>query len=164
MNIFFPFIDEQWFDDIAKYIGGIIRRNGIRSFEVKLAEFDVWDRVKSGLVTGMQTVFLKPSGCDTEMQELWDCLKGEWPICAGKHGDSEFHPHLTCGKYSVTALMDQSYAHPRGLLGTMNSQWKEKGSLSFECNELCLISRRGNDPFVVRHRIPLLPNASSFNW
>ena len=145
INIFFPFIDEKWFDDIAEYIGEIVRKRGIQSFEITLGEFDHFDRVKRGMQSPAkpETLFLRPSGCEREMQRLWKCLKDEWPLCASKQGGG-FTPHLTMSKRIICL---------RNAKEELNKKWKK---LSFECDELCLISRRGDDPFVVRHRIPLL--------
>ena len=144
INIFFPFIDEKWFGDIAQYIGDIVHRKGIEPFEITLKEFDCFDRVNKGEVPNKyETLFLRPSGCEREMQKLWNCLKDDWPLCANKHGGG-FNPHMTMAKGIASLMLYYK--------DTFQWQWKE---LSFECNELSLISRRGNDPFVVRHTIPL---------
>jgi len=152
INIFFPFIDEKWFPEIAEYIEHeVVKKNNIGSFHICLDKFDVFDRVKNhrGPYPKMETIFLQPSGYGATMQTLWMHLSTDWPICGGKHG-GEFHPHLTCAKMKGKSLdvMRQKW----------NQDWQ---TISFECTELCLISRRGNDPFVVRHRIPLNDHSDS---
>eukprot|EP01084_Bolivina_argentea_P297461 512469_1 len=145
INIFFPFIEEIHFDKISKYIqNDIVRKNNIKSFNIELHTFDVFDRVKYG---GMdknktETLFLKPTGCSTQLQNIFDYLKDDWPVCASKH--SEFNPHLTVGKFKVRDINTHK--------SSFQSSWR---TISFQCNSLYLISRRGSDPFKIRHTISL---------
>eukprot|EP01083_Nonionella_stella_P145572 456440_1 len=58
INIFFPFIDEVYFDSISNYIQhNIIQKNNIGSFDIILQDFDVFDRVKNGQVDNNKTEF-----------------------------------------------------------------------------------------------------------
>eukprot|EP00483_Globobulimina_turgida_P005217 UN05227 len=153
LNIFFPFIDEKHFDTIGKYIEQeIVVRNKIKSFNVGLNKFDVFERIRNKLgsfshSTKVETMFLDPSWSDDvfkrEMQGLFDCLRGDWPTCANKHGGG-FSPHLTVGKFKMKEMLDYQRKFQK--------DWK---NISWKCDALCLISRRGNDPFVIRRKIPL---------
>eukprot|EP01083_Nonionella_stella_P011628 33016_1 len=151
LNIFFPFVDEKYFDDISRYIEeDIVKKNNIRAFDIELKTFDVFDRIKQKLgrsnrnsKVAMETLFLNPSGCDEEMQRIFKCLKRDWPVCANKHGGG-FSPHLTVGKIRLAKMLNYQ-RH-------FQANWQ---SLSWKCNAIYLISRRGKDPFVIRHTIPL---------
>eukprot|EP00483_Globobulimina_turgida_P007902 UN07918 len=147
INIFFPFIGETYFDNIGKYIQhNIVKKNNITSFNIELRTFDVFDRVKYGACSfdknKTETLFLKPTGCHAELQNMFDYLKDDWPVCASKH--PEFNPHLTCGKFKVRDI--NTYKQ------TFQSEWT---TISFRCNSLHLISRRGSEPFKIRHTISL---------
>ena len=91
----------------------------------------------------METLFLKPSGCLRELQNIFHHLKSDWPICANKYG-GHFNPHLTVGKFKQKEIGDW--------MRKFQSSWTGK---KFQCDMLYLISRRGSNPFEIRYKIPL---------
>mmetsp|Transcript_51640 Transcript_51640/g.85567 ORF Transcript_51640/g.85567 Transcript_51640/m.85567 type:complete len:86 (-) Transcript_51640:53-310(-) len=76
------------------------------------------------------------------MRQLFSFLKEKWPICASRH--DEFNPHLTVAKLRVSDI--SAYKQQ------WQSTWKD---ITFKCDKIYLISRRGNDPFVIRNTINL---------
>eukprot|EP01083_Nonionella_stella_P072660 195954_1 len=145
INIFFPFIDEVYFDSISNYIQhNIIQKNNIGSFDIILQDFDVFDRVKNGQVDNnkTETLFLKPVGCTSKLQNIFNHLSKDWCTCASGH--SEFNPHLTVGKFKARDILAQKRS--------FQPSWS---LIRFRCDALYLISRRGSKPFEIRHKIPL---------
>ena len=148
INIFFPFINEKYFTEIAQYIQEeIIDKNNIQKFNISLNKFDVFDRIRGSLSGSMstknETMFLNPSGCNDNMQEIFNALKGDWQICANKHGGG-FSPHLTVGKFQMKDM--EKY------MKDFQRNWTK---ITWQCENIYLISRRGNDPFVIRHTLTL---------
>ena len=159
INILFPFIDERHFGQISKYISNrIIQQNNIKSFDVHLNGFDIFDRTKKSQKLNawimnnelkkednLETLFLRPSGseCHHTLQKLFKLLKKDWKELANKHG-GQFRPHLTVGNFKKNQI-NQYKQH-------FQSMWKP---ISFRCDAIYLISRKGNVAFQIRHKIPL---------
>ena len=157
INILFPFIDQKYFNLISIYISNtIIKENNIKSFKIHLNSFDVFDRVKTNKnkygnnnnvrnPNKMETLWLKPQGCYKELQKLFNLSKKEWMKCATKHGkQSKYIPHLTVGKFKIKEI--------NRFKNRFQTSWKP---ISFQCDAIYLISRQGNEPFKIKHKLSL---------
>ena len=144
INLLFPFIDVKHFDQIAPYIASIITKQKIKPFDITFNEVTTFpNRTPSKKKTNV--LFLNPMGpeCDESLQRIFNFLKADWTKLAMKHG-GEFKPHLTLGKFTGDEL--EKYKNE------FNASWKP---ISFRCDSIYLISRDGNVPFEIRHKIPL---------
>eukprot|EP01084_Bolivina_argentea_P202803 346429_1 len=163
INILFPFINEKYFHQIAAFLSnGIIKKYNIKVFNVYLNGFDTFDKVKSQTKNNrnimnncnnnvwnknkMETLFLKPHGCFQNLQKIFNLLKKEWKQCAMKN-NGKFIPHLTVGKFKIKEI--HKYKN------TFQSSWKP---ISFKCDAIYLIARRGQQAFKIKHKIPLCMN------
>ena len=96
----------------------------------------------------MKVFFLRPSGseCHQTLQTIFKFLKKDWTELAMKHG-GQYKPHLTVGYFKPNEV--NKYKN------SFQSTWKP---ISFKCDAIYLISRRGNAAFQIRRKIPLCSN------
>ena len=150
INLLFPFINEKYSQQIAKYISFMIKQNNIKSFDIHLNSFQVFDGIKTVQRNDsnpwnqnkIETLFLKPQGCYQELQKIFDLLKKDWSKCTAKH--NKFGPHLTMGKFKVKEI--------NRFKSKFQMSWKP---ISFQCDAIYLMTRQGSEPFKIRHKIPL---------
>ena len=165
LNIFFPFIDEKHFDQIANYIyNEIIIKNKIKSFMINLEKFDIFEKVKDKFNNkgkksknkgkeSMETMFLKPDNFGiSRLKDLFEKLKPDWKVCADKHDNGQYNPHLTCGKFKLNEIKKNVEKY---------NNFYENNKISFQCKEIYLISRKGDNPFEIKYKIPFIDNKNN---
>ncbi len=137
VNLLYGFVAEADFPEAAERILRVAR--GSEPFEVTLGDFGTFDHRSSS------TLWLRP---DTEpkgaLVELQARLQRAFPRCDEQSRVGQrFTPHLSVG---------QLPSAQKALATARSLRWT---ALRFEAREVCLISRRGDEPFEVRRRVPL---------
>lgn len=160
INICYPFAEDQHFQQIANYMfNAVVKKNKIKSFNVRLNGFEIFDRVKVATNaylkydtadgphgwngSNVEYLYLKPQGCQIELQRLFGHLKKEFPASATAHG-GKFVPHLTVGQFKAKEIIKYK--------ASLQNSWSP---IAFKVKEIYLISRRQNEPFKIRFKIPL---------
>ncbi|WP_224240684.1 poly(A) polymerase [Hyalangium gracile] len=142
VTLLYPFVPEEHFAEAEALIAEALR--GIEPFQVTLSGFSHFEH--RGSVTAWLRPEDRPHGALTALQAA---LQAVLPQCdeQGRKSENGFTPHLSVGQ-----LKRSSPAEIRRTLSEWERDWKP---LTFEAHEVCLISRRGDDPFEVRRRVPL---------
>jgi poly(A) polymerase len=142
VTLLYPFIPEEHFPDAEALLEEALRP--LAPFQVTLAGFHFFEHRAS--VTAWLQPGDQPRGALTSLQAA---LEAALPPCdeQGRTSERGFTPHLSVGQLPRAAPADL-----RQTLSTWEQDWQP---LSFEVREVCLISRRGNGPFVVRRRVAL---------
>ncbi|HEY3448770.1 MAG TPA: poly(A) polymerase [Myxococcales bacterium] len=139
VNLLYGFVAEAQLPEAAERVARIVR--GIEPFEVSLKDFGTFDhRTRSTLWLRPDT---RPKGALVDLQAA---LQQAFPRCDEQSKVGErFTPHLSLGQFpdSPTAVAASRSFHFE--------------PLRFQARELCLISRRGDEPFEVGYRVPLGP-------
>lgn len=141
ITLVYGFLPEDHFEQAAQLL--IHALSNFESFSVKLSTFCSFQHRQSS------TVWLQPVDDPPWMlQELQATIENLFPQCNQQStlSDQGFTPHLSVGQGPKDA------AQLAALVDPWQSQWS---ALSFEVTEVQLISRREDEPFEVRHRIPL---------
>ncbi len=136
INLIYGFIPESHFTDAVGIITPALVQ--LQPFTVSLVGFDTFKHSKSS------TAWLRPVvQPETALHELQAELQSLFPQCdeQSTKSASGFTPHLSVGQFSSLkeALTKLPQWHP----------------VSFTVDSIALISRRGNEPFEVRHIIHL---------
>ena len=140
INLLYGFIPDEGFAEAAALLEALLRT--ARPFTVELAELSAFKHRAS------TTVWLRP---DTLPDDALVALQGElerlFPRCHEQRlrGKDGFTPHLT-----VASL--RNGPHVEALRRGWQEAWRP---VEFEAGAIALISRRGDDPFEVRHVVPL---------
>lgn len=137
VNLLYGFVPEARLPEAAERVARIAR--GIEPFEVSLSDFGTFDHRSSS------TLWLRPDTAPKDaLLDLQAELQKAFPRCDEQSKVGErFTPHLSVGQFD----------RPREALAASRSfAWKP---VRFQAREVCLISRRGDEPFEVRHRVPL---------
>lgn len=141
INLLYGFVPEEVFEDAADKIRHVLQ--SWQPFSVHLDAFESFQHKHSS------TLYLQPDASSIQhLSSLQKALERMFPLCKEQSQRSEYgyHPHLTVAQ--IPKKSASSYA-------SQIQQWKKQwNGLSFEAGELCLISRRNDEPFEIRHRIP----------
>ncbi len=134
INLLYGFLPEERFADAVERLAPFLA--SYPGFTIRLREFHRFEH------RGSTTIWLRP---ESEPAGRLEALQAElqrlFPHCTeqGRHSPAGFTPHLT------VASLRPDQREP---------EWPEI-DLTFRVSELCLISRREDEPFEVRHRLRL---------
>ncbi|QRN99832.1 DUF504 domain-containing protein [Archangium violaceum] len=142
VTLLYPFVPEEYFGEAEALIAEALR--DIEPFEVTLSGFGHFEHRAS--VTAWLRPEDRPHGA---LKALQSALEVALPHCdeQGRKSERGFTPHLSVGQLPRAAASDT-----RRTLAAWEKEWRP---LRFEVREVCLISRRGDEPFEVRRRVPL---------
>jgi len=138
INLLFPFIPEQYFDEAAKLITEQLAH--IEPFELTFDGVSCFEKKTS-------VIWLSQNETAVEkMREVQSAVASLFPYCDEKHDENgKFVPHLTIGQYSPKGLQKK--------LQELRTNWK---STTVQVGEICMIYRPDQESsFSVIHRIPL---------
>ena len=136
INIVYGFVPEAYFPEAAEAIAQALTK--LEPFTITLSNFETFTHSSSC------TAWLNPVPQPADaLDRLQTILQQIFPQCNEQSSKSAngFTPHLTIGQFS-TAQVAQ----------TQLSQWHP---VTFQVDSIALISRRDNEPFQIRYRIPL---------
>ena len=143
INLVYGFLPEKHFEAAAKVLQAELAK--IPAFEVTLESFAQFSHRASN------TVFLQPDfGSQGVLKSFQARLEGLFPHCdeQGRKSDKGFTPHLTVAQFKKGEAEDKER-----MIKRWNRAWRPK---TFPVKEIFLISRRDDQPFEIRHAIPLL--------
>ena len=141
VTLLYGFVPEDDFE-LARWIVARVA-SGIAPFEITLDRLDTFTHRSS------RTVWARPvASQDGRLHALQRSLERAFPRCdeQGKKSPSGFTPHLTL------AQLEDDDPEAEARLAAWRAAWKP---LRFVADQVALISRRGDEPFEVRHRVPL---------
>lgn len=140
VNLLYGFLPEEHFPAAAALLADALR--GVAPFTITFAEFGRFDHRAS------TTVWLRPrTEPEGAIEALQAKLQAVFPQCdeqseVGEHG---FTPHHSVAQFRKADEAEKKMA-----------EWRRRWHpLSFRVSSIALISRRGDEPFAVRHEIPL---------
>jgi len=136
INLLYGFVPETYFPEAAAAIAQALKQ--LEPFTITLSNFEIFTHSSSC------TAWLNPIPEPADsLNRLQTVLQQIFPQCNEQSTRSAngFTPHLTAGQFATaqTAKTELSQWHP----------------LQFQVDSIALISRRDNEPFQVRYRIPL---------
>jgi poly(A) polymerase len=138
INLLYGFLPESMFPLVEKAL--LIALAEIQPFEISLETIEAFHHGKS------DTVWLKADQNGmAAMQELQKALVKLFPQCTEQNRGGKFTPHLSLGKFRGEDRKTLS-----GRLREWNGAWP---GLRFKVDRICLISRRGEEPFEVREEV-----------
>jgi poly(A) polymerase len=137
VSLVYGFVPDHAFDAAARRVEEVAR--SIDPFPVQLARTG---RFEHG---GSSTLWLAPEP-EGPLQRLQAALAARFPRCVEK-GRPGFTPHLT-----IARAPKAERAGLDALERQLRASWKAQ---SFVASEVQLISRRGEEPFEIRHRVAL---------
>ncbi len=136
INIIYGFLPESYFSEAAAAITQALTK--LESFTITLSNFETFTHSSSC------TAWLNPIPQPADaLHQLQAILQQIFPQCDEQSSKSAngFTPHLTVGQFPTTQVAQ-----------TELSQWHP---VKFQVDSIALISRRDNEPFEIRYRIPL---------
>ncbi len=136
INIIYGFLPESYFSEAAAAITQALTK--LESFTITLSNFETFTHSSSC------TAWLNPIPQPAiALHQLQAILQQIFPQCDEQSSKSAngFTPHLTVGQFPTTQVAQ-----------TELSQWHP---VKFQVDSIALISRRDNEPFEIRYRIPL---------
>jgi poly(A) polymerase len=136
ITLLYGFIPDAYFEDAIALIAPILAK--IEPFTVTLADFQTFPHAKTA--TAWLRPEIEPAGA---LQELQAKLHQLFPQCYEQNTKTTagFTSHLTVGQFSTPseAVANLPHWHP----------------VKFTVNSVALMSRRGDEPFVVRQLVNL---------
>lgn len=150
VNLLYPFLPEAEFEAGVPALQAAVEAAGIRPFRVDLREFGTFDHGKQ------VAVWLRPE--DGPGGGLTECMRlghSVFPFCDDAMKRGEFVPHLSVGQCPRGEYNRRDQAGTRTApIAALQEGWSP---LSFQCDRLSVIARRGfEDPFQVVHEIMLV--------
>ncbi|MCC3509586.1 poly(A) polymerase [Microcoleus sp. PH2017_28_MFU_U_A] len=136
INIIYGFLPESYFSEAAAAITQALTK--LEPFTITLSNFETFTHSSSC------TAWLNPIPQPADpLHQLQAILQQIFPQCDEQSSKSAngFTPHLTVGQFDTTEVAK-----------TELSQWHP---VKFQVDSIALISRRDNEPFEIRYRIPL---------
>ncbi|MBD2340262.1 DUF504 domain-containing protein [Calothrix sp. FACHB-156] len=136
INLLYGFLSESYFAEAVEIIAPALAQ--LQPFQITLADFQTFTHRKSS------TAWLRPvTQPDNALHELQTVLQNLFPQCNEQSSKTKagFTPHLSVGQFPSpeAALAELPQWHP----------------ISFTVDSIALISRRGDEPFAVRHIVYL---------
>ncbi len=140
INLLYGFVSEEFFTEAAEVVAAIVRRFG--PFVIHLRALGRFDH------RGSTTVWLAPvSEPAGALEALQAALAASFPGCDEQAArGSGFTPHLTI------ARLTGDEAQIAATIGEWQARWR---ACELRIDAVHLISRRDDEPFVVRHSAPL---------
>lgn len=142
INLLFGFVPSEHFEAAAESLAQVL--TSWEPISIQLRQFKTFVHHKS------TSIWLQPDtqpfGVIKQLQEAVELL---FPSCdeQSTRGAKGYTPHLTVAKVQHNKGPDA-----RQLVQQLSASWE---TLHFTCHDLCLISRAGDEPFVIQHRVPL---------
>jgi poly(A) polymerase len=136
INLLYGFVPEAYFPEAAAAIAQALKQ--LEPFTITLSNFEIFTHSSSC------TAWLNPIPEPADsLNRLQTVLQQIFPQCNEQSTRSAngFTPHLTAGQFATAQAAK-----------TELSQWHP---VQFQVDSIALISRRDNEPFQVRYRIPL---------
>ncbi len=136
INLLYGFVPEAYFPEAAAAIAQALKQ--LEPFTITLSNFETFTHSSSC------TAWLNPIPEPADsLNRLQSVLQQIFPQCNEQSTRSAngFTPHLTAGQFATAQAAK-----------TELSQWHP---VQFQVDSIALISRRDNEPFQVRYRIPL---------
>jgi poly(A) polymerase len=132
ITLLYGFLPDRYFEEVVDLIAPILAK--IQPFMVTLTDFDVFTHHKSS--TAYLRPVVKPEGA---LHELQNTLYRIFPQCYEQSTKTigGFNPHLSVGQFANPDEADAKLP-----------QWHP---LKFTVNSVALVSRRRNEPCVIRH-------------
>ena len=136
INLLYGFLPESYFAEAVEIIVPALAQ--LQPFQITLADFQTFTHRKSS------TAWLRPVvQPENALHELQTVLQNLFPQCNEQSSKTKagFTPHLSVGQFPSpeAALAELPQWHP----------------VSFTVDSIALISRRGDEPFAVRHIVYL---------
>ncbi|WP_242046316.1 MULTISPECIES: poly(A) polymerase [Calothrix] len=136
INLLYGFLPESYFAEAVEIIAPVLAQ--LQPFQITLADFQTFTHRKSS------TAWLRPVvEPETALHELQTILENLFPQCNEQSSKTKagFTPHLSVGQFPSpeAAFAELPEWHP----------------VSFTVDSIALISRRGDEPFEVRHLVYL---------
>ncbi|HBB36318.1 MAG TPA: poly(A) polymerase [Cyanobacteria bacterium UBA8803] len=136
INLLYGFVPEEYFEEAAQAIALALAQ--FQPFEVTLTSFETFTHRSS--CTAWLCPVAQPADALHQLQAI---LQQLFPQCdeQSQKSGAGFTPHLSVGQFSTVRKAQAQLPswHPVSLL----------------VESVALISRRGNEPFEVRYRVPL---------
>lgn len=147
VNLVYGFVPEGDFDEAARALEAALAET--RAFDVTLDRFDRFEH------PGSTVVWLRPEASDDAWRALHATIAPLFPKCdeQGSKSEKGFTPHLTVGRFK------QGDRRANATVEGWQRDWKP---LRFTVDAVHLISRQGDDPFVVRRTVRFGREALSF--
>jgi len=142
INLIYPFVPAGEFPEAAAKIKQQFTNASLSPFRVTFANFSFFQHGKKSC-----TVWCDPQVQQgNELKDLQNNLEKVFPFCDDLSTRSEhgFQPHLSVGQF-------QGKAESEGKINEFMRTWKP---FTFEVTEVFLISRKGDDPFQFKYRVP----------
>lgn len=142
VNVLYGFVPDEDFDAAREIVARVVGDE--KPFSVTLARFERFEH------RGSDTVWLRPeSDPPGALEALQAKLQKAFARCTEQsaRGEQGYTAHLTVAQFarSEATAMHEHVA-----------RWQQEWTpVRCEVGSLCLISRRGDGPFVVRARVPL---------
>ncbi|MEG3840533.1 poly(A) polymerase [Microcoleus sp. herbarium14] len=136
INIVYGFVPEAYFSEAAAAIAQALTK--LEPFTITLSNFETFTHSSSC------TAWLNPVPQPADaLDRLQTILQQIFPQCNEQSSKSAngFTPHLTIGQFATAQVAQTGF-----------SQWHP---VTFQVDSIALISRRDNEPFEIRYRIPL---------
>ncbi|WP_086682749.1 poly(A) polymerase [Nostoc sp. T09] len=136
INLLYGFLPESYFAQAVEIIAPALAQ--LQPFQITLADFQTFTHRKSS------TAWLRPvTQPENALHELQAVLQNLFPQCNEQSSKTKagFTPHLSVGQFPSpeAAFAELPQWHP----------------ISFTVDSIALISRRGDEPFEVRHIVYL---------
>lgn len=147
INLVYPFLPEDEFSSSVRQLEEAL--GSFVSFKIDLAQFSYFAHGKKSA-----TLFLEPTEHTTgSLKALNTTIESVFPDCNDLSSRSAggFHAHLTVGKFPGVRPAEAAAAK-------FGSAWR---SIPWQVDSVHVISRRGSDPFEIRHTIRLRDTHSS---
>jgi len=140
INLLYPFLPEDQFSyAVSKATRGL---RTMKPFGLRFADFSYFEHGRSN------TLYFKPeTDPPRALQDLQSLLEALFPQCTdlSNRSSSGFTPHLTLGQFVGKIAVERQCELFR----------KSFTPVDMHVTHLHLISRSGNDPFVIKYSIPL---------
>mmetsp|Transcript_9147 Transcript_9147/g.22936 ORF Transcript_9147/g.22936 Transcript_9147/m.22936 type:complete len:479 (+) Transcript_9147:224-1660(+) len=141
INLMYPFVPEDEFSSSVRQLEEALA--SFQSFKLDLAQFSYFAHGKKSA-----TLFLEPTEHTTgSLKALNTTIESVFPYCNDLSSRSVdgFHAHLTVGKFPGVRPVEAAAAK-------FANTWR---SIPWQVDSVHVISRRGSDPFEIRHTIRL---------
>jgi poly(A) polymerase len=136
ITLLYGFVPDTYFEDAIALIAPILAK--IEPFTVTLADFQTFTHLKTA--TAWLRPVIEPAGA---LHELQTALHQLFPQCSEQNTKTTagFTPHLTVGQFSTPSEAEANLPH-----------WHP---IQFTVDSVALVSRRGDEPCVVRQLVGL---------
>jgi len=148
ITLAFPFVPENQFPEVASKLRA--RLSKLQPFSITLQKFDMFSKKKTAIL------FLDPQVTPSNsLNELQAEIVAEYPLCNDVNKkENGFHPHLSIGNFVGL------YARERALdYANNHAKTFADNPITFQVNEIYVLSRNLEDPFEVKEVVKIGDNA-----